>query len=181
MICEYHAEGVHAPAAMIREDNLKLIVCETDPDQLFDLERDPRELVNLAGEPTYAEDVVRLRRELERRLDLAAIGERVRASQTRPTARLARAGAWSTDAMGLEPRVDASMQYVRARADLYELQRQARMEEPGGAVPGSSAADETPRAMNQIADFTHAPGENAPSAASKGDAPTGVADEDPPG
>jgi choline-sulfatase len=144
VICEYHAEGVQAPAAMIRDVNMKLIVCETDPDQLFDLERDPQELVNLAGEPTYAETVARLRRELERRLDLAAIGERVAASQRdrrHVSLGLARGAPTAWD---YEPRVDASMQYVRSRADLYELQRQARMEEPGGAVSGTSAADETP-------------------------------------
>jgi choline-sulfatase len=129
VICEYHAEGVSAPAAMIRDGALKLIICGTDPDQLFDLERDPQELVNLAGEPTHAEDVVRLRLELEMRLDLSAIRERVRASQRdrRHVSRgLARGASTSWD---YEPRVDASMQYVRARADLYELQRQARIEE----------------------------------------------------
>ena len=143
VICEYHAEGVLAPAAMIREGPLKLIVCESDPDQMFDLANDPKELVNLAGEPTYAEDLARLRLELERRLDLAAIGECVRASQRdrRHVSRgLAHGAPTSWD---YEPRVDASIQYVRARADLYELQRQARMEEPGGAIPGLSAADET--------------------------------------
>jgi choline-sulfatase len=143
VICEYHAEGVLAPAAMIRDGNLKLLVCETDPDQLFDLERDPQELVNLAGEPTYAADVARLRLQLERRLDLAAIGERVRASQrdrqlvSRGLARGMRTP-WD-----YEPRVDASMQYVRARADLYELQREARIEEPGTVSPGVGSSDET--------------------------------------
>jgi choline-sulfatase len=144
VISEYHAEGAHGPAAMIRRDNLKLIVCETDPDQLFDLERDPQELVNLAGEPTYAEDAARLHCELERHLDLAAIGERVRASQRdrrHVSLGLARGAPTPWD---YEPRVDASMQYVRARADLYELQRQARMEESGGAIRGPSPGDETP-------------------------------------
>jgi choline-sulfatase len=128
---------------MIREGALKLIVCESDPDQLFDLANDPQELVNLAGEPTYDEEVARLRLELERRLDLAAIGERVRASQRdrRHVSRgLARGAPTPWD---YEPRVDASMQYVRARADLYELQRQARIEEPGAPSPGASVPDET--------------------------------------
>jgi choline-sulfatase len=135
VICEYHAEGVTAPAAMIRDGAFKLIVCETDPDQLYDLHNDPAELTNLAGNPSYADVVARLRAALERRLDLGAIRDRVLASQH--DRRLVERGlarglhtAWD-----YEPRVDASMQYVRARSDLYELQRRARMETPddGGA------------------------------------------------
>ncbi|HWD66242.1 MAG TPA: choline-sulfatase [Solirubrobacteraceae bacterium] len=130
VICEYHAEGVTAPAAMIRDGALKLIVCETDPDQLYDLSSDPAELSNLAGDPAYADRLARLHEELERRLDLGAIHARVLASQH--DRRLVERGlsrgvqtAWD-----YEPRVDASMQYVRARSDLYELQRRARMEMP---------------------------------------------------
>ncbi len=135
VICEYHAEGVTAPAAMIRQGALKLIVCETDPDQLYDLSNDPAELTNLAGDPSYADVVAGLRVELGRRLDLGAIRERVLASQhdRRLVERgLARGAHTSWD---YEPRVDASMQYVRARSDLYELQRQARMETPDGGGP----------------------------------------------
>jgi choline-sulfatase len=130
VICEYHAEGVTAPAAMIREGAFKLIVCANDPDQLYDLTTDPAELTNLAGDAAHADVLARLHAELERRLDLGAIRERVLASQhdRRLVERgLARGAHTSWD---YEPRVDASMQYVRARADLYELQRRARMEAP---------------------------------------------------
>ncbi|HWD86424.1 MAG TPA: choline-sulfatase [Solirubrobacteraceae bacterium] len=128
VICEYHAEGVTAPAAMIRQGAFKLIVCETDPDQLYHLHDDPAELTNLAGDPAYADVVTRLRLELERRLDLGAIGERVLASQhdRRVVERGLARGVHT--AWDYEPRVDASMQYVRARSDLYELQRRARIE-----------------------------------------------------
>jgi choline-sulfatase len=106
-------------------------VCATDPDQLYDLERDPLELTNLAGDPAYAEAVTRLRAELDRRLDLAAIGQRVRASQ-RDRRHVSRGLAHGVQApWDYEPRIDASMQYVRSRADLYDLQRRARLEEAG--------------------------------------------------
>jgi choline-sulfatase len=143
VICEYHAEGVLAPAAMIRDRAHKLIVCETDPDQLFDLERDPLELSNLAQDPAHADTVARLRAELDRRLDLPALGEQVRASQ-RDRRLVSRGLARGVPApWDHEPRVDPSMQYVRTRADLYELQRRARMEQsaPTSAVlPASDAA-----------------------------------------
>lgn len=132
VICEYHGEGVTGPTAMIRQGDLKLIVGSGDPDQLYELTSDPDELRNLAGDPEYAAVLDRLRSALDRRLDLEQIGERVLASQhdRRIVERgLARGAHASWD---YEPRVDASMQYVRARSDLYELQRRARMEHPDG-------------------------------------------------
>jgi len=128
VICEYHAEGVNAPAAMIRDERYKLIVCRGDPDQLFDLSRDPLELVNLADAAEGAPVVRRLRGELERRLDLPDIERRVLESQRE---RRVVAGALSTGevlAWDYQPHVDASMQYVRTREDLYDLQRRARLE-----------------------------------------------------
>jgi choline-sulfatase len=128
VVCEYHAEGVNAPAAMIRQGQHKLIVCRTDPDQLFDLQADPRELVNLADQPSHSATVAALRAALARRLDLAAIERRVLESQRE---RHLVARALSTGAItpwDFQPYVDASTQYVRTRADLYHLQRLARLE-----------------------------------------------------
>ena len=42
-VAEYLAEGVTAPAVMIRRGRHKYIRCGGDPDQLFDLEADPHE------------------------------------------------------------------------------------------------------------------------------------------
>jgi choline-sulfatase len=126
VICEYHAEGVTAPAAMVRDGALKLTVCATDPDQLYDVAEDPNELRNLA--PAQPEVVARLRRELERRLDLASIGQRVLESQ-RDRRLVSRALLLGEPApWDFQPTVDASMQYVRNRADMYDLQRRARLE-----------------------------------------------------
>ena len=48
VVSEYLAEGVTQPAVMIRRGSYKYIRCPGDPDQLYDLAADPRELVNLA-------------------------------------------------------------------------------------------------------------------------------------
>lgn len=128
VISEYHAEGVRRPAAMIRDGNLKLIVCAGDPDQLYDLAADPHERSNLAAQPEHAATVSRLRDALAERLDLAEIERRVLASQ-RERHLVARALAQGeVTAWDFQPHVDASMQYVRSRQDLYELQRRARLD-----------------------------------------------------
>lgn len=45
---EYCGEGTIAPLMMIRRGAWKLVVCPTDPPQLFNLHNDPKELINLA-------------------------------------------------------------------------------------------------------------------------------------
>jgi choline-sulfatase len=76
---EYLAECVLRPMVMIRRGRWKFVHTPTDPDQLFDLESDPLELVNRA--PREAELVERFRDEVQRRWDLEAIEEAVRQSQ----------------------------------------------------------------------------------------------------
>jgi choline-sulfatase len=125
VVCEYHAEGVNAPAAMVRAGRHKLIVCREDPDLLYDLESDPHELSDISAQ---AATVSRLRAALAEQVDLAAIEPQVLASQ-RQRHLVGRALAEGTvTAWDYQPQVDAAMQYVRSRADLYELQRRARLE-----------------------------------------------------
>ncbi|MGH2913785.1 MAG: choline-sulfatase [Solirubrobacteraceae bacterium] len=128
VLSEYHAEGVQAPSAMIRSGANKLIVSLQDPDLLYDLEADPRELRNIAADPAAGPVIERLRAELERRLDLHAIDARVRDSQRERhlIARAMRQGAATS--WDHEPRFDAATQYIRNRADMYELQRRARLD-----------------------------------------------------
>ncbi|HEY2259923.1 MAG TPA: hypothetical protein VGH45_09420, partial [Solirubrobacteraceae bacterium] len=129
VIAEYHGEGVQAPAAMVRRGRHKLIVAGDDPELLFDLESDPRELDNLAG--ASPDVVAELRAALAAELDLAEIDRRVRISQRerRLVAAALRQGRYT--AWDHQPPADAATQYIRNRGDLYELQRRARLEEPG--------------------------------------------------
>ena len=128
VVCEYQAEGVNAPAAMIRAGRHKLIVCAGDPDQLYDLQNDPLELSNLASDPQHDALVGRLRGELTARLDLDAVNQRVLESQRERRLVVAALSRGDVAAWDYQPFVDASTQYVRTREDLYHLQRIARLD-----------------------------------------------------
>jgi choline-sulfatase len=128
VVSEYHAEGVQAPAAMIRSGTDKLIVSLQDPDLLYDLAADPLELRDRAGDDDRRAVVAALRAELETRLDLPDIDRRVRESQ-RERALISRAlQRGVAPDWDFQPRFDAAGQYIRNREDMYELQRRARLD-----------------------------------------------------
>jgi choline-sulfatase len=127
---EYLAEGVTSPAVMIRRGRHKFIHSEDDPDQLYDLDTDPLELVNLAEHPAHAELCSELREEVATRWDLAELGRRVLESQRERRLVAEALSVGRTMGWDFQPR-DSSMQYVRSRADLYELQRRARLDARG--------------------------------------------------
>ncbi len=128
VLSEYLAEGVTAPAVMIRRGAHKYVWCEGDPEQLYDLAADPEELTNVAADPAHAELCASLRAAVAERWDLDGLRQRVLESQRarRLVARGLSRGVRT--AWDFQPHVDASRQYVRTRTDLYELQRRARLE-----------------------------------------------------
>jgi choline-sulfatase len=134
---EYLAEGVTAPAVMVRRGRHKLIVCPGDPDQLYDLADDPAELVNLAMDAEHSALAAELRDEVARRWDLEALGRRVLASQRERALVMRGLSAGPPGSWAFEPGHEASRRYVRAGADLYELQRKARLDAPGRSAPRS--------------------------------------------
>jgi choline-sulfatase len=126
VLAEYLGEGVAAPAVMVRSGALKYIRCPGDPDQLYDLAADPRELRNIAGDERGAALVA----EADRRWDLAKLERDVVESQrdrrlVAPALDRGRHAAWD-----YAPPPDAALRYVRSKADLYELQRRSRLDAP---------------------------------------------------
>ena len=130
VVGEYLAEGVNAPAVMVRRGPDKLIACPGDPDQLYDLAHDPAELVNLAGSAEHSEVHGELRGEVARRWDLEELERRVLASQRDRHFVLRALGAGAFRSWAYEP--VPRERYVRGGVDLYELQRRARLEAPAG-------------------------------------------------
>jgi choline-sulfatase len=128
---EYLAEGVNAPAVMVRRGRYKLITCPDDPDQLYDIGEDPAELVNLAGDRKHGETLAGLRDEVARRWDLDDLTRRVLASQRERRLVMSGLREGPPRSWAFEPGAEGSREYVRGGADLYELQRRARLDAPG--------------------------------------------------
>src|SRR5208337_2947209 len=125
-IGEYLAEGAIAPMVMIRHGALKFIHAPPDPDQLYDLGRDPGERDNLAGERGHAAEVAEFRAEVAKRWDLAALAAEVRASQRRRRLVDAALTKGEIRAWDFQPFRDASKQYMRNSMDLDDLEAMSR-------------------------------------------------------
>lgn len=80
---EYLAEAALAPIFMIRRGAYKYIASELDPPLLFDLERDPHELVNRAGDPAIAEIERKFEQEVRLKWDSKELTKRITLSQRR--------------------------------------------------------------------------------------------------
>jgi choline-sulfatase len=129
---EYLAEGVRAPAVMLRRGRHKYIRCPGDPDLLYDLAEDPRELRNLAAEPAGEALAAAFRAESDERWDLGGIERSVLASQ-RARRFVARAlGQGAYEPWDFQPYSDASLLYVRSEAARGERPGRSR---PSGGLP----------------------------------------------
>jgi choline-sulfatase len=83
VISEYHATGSREAAFMIRQGRWKYIRYVTYKPQLFDLESDPEELYDLAGNPAHVMDETLLELKLREMIgeEFAAADARVKARQ----------------------------------------------------------------------------------------------------
>lgn len=126
VIGEYLGEGAIAPLLMIRRGRYKFVHSAPDPDQLFDLEADPRELNNLAESPEHLDRCKQFRDEIASRWDYARLHQEVLASQRRRklVARALMKG--KVTPWDHQPVFDASAQYMRNTIDLDDLERRAR-------------------------------------------------------
>jgi choline-sulfatase len=80
---EYAAEASYAPLVALRQGKWKYIHCELDPPMLFDLEADPHELANLAGNPAHADVAATFAQDVRQLWDMTGFDTEVRQSQAR--------------------------------------------------------------------------------------------------
>jgi choline-sulfatase len=130
-VSEYLAEGTAAPMLMIRRGKYKYICCSTDPEQLFDLENDPRELHNLVDH----ELLEGFRSEAAEYWDSEALRDTVIADQKRRRAvhaalRIGRYQGWD-----FNPVRDASEEYTRSHMDLTRFDITSRFPRPPAFNP----------------------------------------------
>jgi choline-sulfatase len=126
VLMEYAAEGSYAPMVAIREGRYKFVHCEIDPPQLFDLESDPEESVNLAADPAHAALVASFMQKVHARWDMAAFDAAVRESQARrwvvyPALRNGAYYPWD-----FQPLRTASERYMRNHMNLDTLEERKR-------------------------------------------------------
>lgn len=81
VLSEYHGMGSTTGAFMVRHGRYKYVHYVAYPPQLFDLESDPEELTDLAGDPAYARVVEDCRARLFAICDPAAVDERAKRRQ----------------------------------------------------------------------------------------------------
>jgi choline-sulfatase len=81
VLSEYHGMGSTTAAFMVRHGRYKYVHYVAYPPQLFDLESDPEELTDLAGDPAYTHVVEQCRARLYEICDPAAVDARAKRRQ----------------------------------------------------------------------------------------------------
>ncbi len=136
---EMLGEGAVAPLLMIRRGCYKYIYSEPDPEQLFDLEKDPNELHNLADRQEFQDLRRDFQAELLQHWDNEALHKQVIDSQHRRrlvyrALRRGRHTPWD-----FQPYQDASQKYMRNHLELGALERAARYPVPEVPQPDGPA------------------------------------------
>ncbi|MEP6565442.1 MAG: choline-sulfatase [Mesorhizobium sp.] len=126
VLIEYAAEGSAAPLVAIRDGRYKFVHCKLDPPLLFDLESDPLERDNLAGNPAHASLVAAFMDKVRARWDMAGFDAAVRESQARrwvvyPALRNGAYYPWD-----FQPLQKASERYMRNHMNLDNLEESKR-------------------------------------------------------
>ncbi|MDP4823687.1 MAG: sulfatase-like hydrolase/transferase, partial [Aestuariivirgaceae bacterium] len=130
---EYCAEGAISPMYMLRRGKWKYVWCAVDPDQLFDMEADPLEQVNLATHANHAAMAAGFGQEIIARFEPSRVNQAVLHSQK---ARLMMFQAMKNGKhfpWDFQPLRDASEQYTRNHMDVTVRDQQSRL--PQAKVP----------------------------------------------
>ena len=126
VLMEYAAEASHAPMVCVRKDQWKYIFCSLDPEQLFDLDKDPNELDNLIENTDYKSTIQSFRDTIGSTWNLDRFDRDVRESQAKRKVvyeALRKGGYYPWD---FQPLKQASERYMRNHMDLNILESSQR-------------------------------------------------------
>jgi choline-sulfatase len=123
---EYAAEGSHAPIVALRQGKWKYVHCELDAPLLFDLQADPRELVNLAADPAYAGVAAEFARSVAGFWNMGEFDAEVRQSQARRRVVYEALRNGSYFPWDYQPLQRASERYMRNHMDLNLVEERQR-------------------------------------------------------
>jgi len=128
VFAEYMGEGTIAPLVMIRRGPWKYIRCPADPPQLFNLARDPKELINLSTstDPEDQKAFKAFEDEADAKWNLQAITDDVLATQRRRrfVAAALKQGRW--ESWDYKVPENSQNKYIRSHMDLDDLELRAR-------------------------------------------------------
>ena len=132
---EYMAEGSVCPMIMLRQGPWKFVYSQEDPPQLYSLENDPYELVNLALQADHEQTLQYFDAVIGTRWNLDALDDDVRENQQRrimcyAALRQGRYTPWDH-----QPVEDASQRFMRNHLDLNEVESGSRVPVRGTTPP----------------------------------------------
>jgi choline-sulfatase len=119
---ELFCEGVAAPYVMLRKGKYKINFVEHDPPQVFDMEADPDERVDLAKDPAYRNLTAELVAEVKRRWDLPRLETEVLTSQRRRRFVYKALTTGQMSPWDFQPYEDASKRYYRGTRSYHEAE-----------------------------------------------------------
>src|SRR5262249_1238054 len=117
---ELFSEGVAAPYLMLRKGRYKINFVEHDPPQVFDMQSDPDECVDLAKDRKHQTLVAELVAEVQRRWDLARPQNEVLTSQRRRRFVYRALTTGAVTPWDFQPYEDASQRYYRGTRSYHE-------------------------------------------------------------
>jgi len=129
-VSEYLAEGALGPMLMIRRGSWKYIHSFSEAPQLFNLDEDPQERVNLASLEDHQAQAQAFAREVHSRWDLDALYKQVLASQQKRLFLTRIAGRDAIPKWDYQPYLAASERYIRNHQTLDEQETFARYPRP---------------------------------------------------
>jgi choline-sulfatase len=122
---EYAAEGSYSPLVSLRSGSFKYN-CKLDPDQLFNLDKDPQETNNLAQDSAHKETLDAFRKQSSDMWDLDAFDAQVRESQARRWVVYEALRSGQYYPWDYQPLQKASERYMRNHMDLNTLEDNQR-------------------------------------------------------